>query len=443
MRREDAALFTDLYELTMLQSYLENDMRGRAVFDLFVRRLPARRNYLLACGLDDVLDYLEDLRFSAESIDYLAGLGMFSGAFLEFLRDLRFRGNIYAMPEGTPVFALEPIVQVEASLPEAQLVETYVMNQIHFQTLAASKASRVVAAARGRTVVDFGARRMHGTDAALKAARAFAIAGVHATSNVLAGGVVGLPVAGTMAHSYVQAHDSELEAFRRFAGSFPQTTLLVDTYDTLAGIENVIRLSRELGRDFRVRAVRLDSGDLAALAHEARRRLDDAGLRDVQIFASSSLDEEVIDELLSKGAPIDGFGVGSKMGVSSDAPYLDMAYKLSHYEGRGRMKLSEGKSNLPGRKQVFRCGSGDVIALDGERVEGRPLLIDVMREGRRLGRVPLAESRATAQRELGRLPERYRAIKPATPPYDVALSPGLEGEIERVRRVLRGGAGAR
>ena len=431
--RESAlALFSDLYELTMLQAYLEEGMAGRAVFSLFVRRLPASRNFLLACGLDSVLDYLESLSFTEDDVAYLASLGPFSKRFLAWLGEFRFTGEVHAVPEGTPVFAEEPILEVVAPLPQAQLVETFVMNQVHLQTVLASKAQRVVAAADGRPVVDFGPRRMHGIDAALKAARAFYIGGVAATSNVLAGRRYGVPVTGTMAHSYVQAHDDESAAFHAFARLYGETVLLVDTYDTLAGVEKVIQLAKELGKAFKVKAIRLDSGDLLTLSAAVRRQLDQAGLKRVEIFASGGLDEQRIAKLLSAGAPIDGFGVGTSMGVSDDAPALDIAYKLCEYAGRGRLKLSAGKPILPGRKQVFRMAEGerdvrDVIARADETLPGRPLLIPVMHGGKRLprARVDLASARAYARTQIARLPDRVRDIAPATPAYPVELSAAL------------------
>lgn len=430
--QDELGLFTDLYELTMMQAYLEEDMMADAVFSLFVRRLPSRRNFLLACGLDTVLDYLENLRFTGEAIAYLASLGKFSDRFLTWLRRFRFTGDMYAVPEGTPVFANEPILEVVAPLPEAQLAETFIMNQIHVQTVLASKAQRVVTAAAGRPVVDFGPRRMHGIDAALKAARAFYIGGVAATSNVLAGKRYGVPVAGTMAHSYIQAHDDEMAAFRAFARLYPETVLLVDTYDTLAGVRKVIDLARELGEDFRVKAVRLDSGDLLALSRQARRLLDEGGLDTVEIFASGGLDEDAIAVLVSSGAPIDGFGVGTSMGVSEDAPTLDIAYKLCEYAGEGRLKLSTGKPVLPGRKQVFRVAEGsqdvrDVIARAGEDLPGRPLLALVMHKGKRLpsGIVDLETARRYAQEQIARLPAPVRAVAEADPPYPVEVSPVL------------------
>jgi nicotinate phosphoribosyltransferase len=435
------ALLTDLYELTMLQAYLEEQMHERAVFSLFVRRLPDRRNYLLACGLDDVLAFLEALRFDQAALAYLESLGRFSGAFLRHLEQLRFTGDVYAVAEGTPVFADEPIVEIEAPIAEAQIVETFVMNQIHLQTVLASKAARVVEAAGGRQVVDFGLRRMHGIDAGLKSARAFHIAGVDATSNVAAGQAYGLRIAGTMAHSYIQAHDNEYDAFRAFARVFPDTILLVDTYDTLTGVRQVIDLARELGADFRVSGLRLDSGDLSALAHETRRMLDDAGLQRVTIFASGGLNEDEVARLVAAGAPIDGFGVGTDMGVSRDAPCLDIAYKLVEYAGRVRTKLSTGKAIIPGRKQIFRVerdgiADHDVLGRRDDDAGGRPLVHHVMAAGQRLaaGRTTLDEGRARARDELGRLPPRIRSLEPAAPPYAVEVSPALARDREAARR---------
>jgi nicotinate phosphoribosyltransferase len=437
------ALFTDLYELTMVQAYFEERMTEDAVFSLFVRRLPARRNFLLACGLDTVLDYLETFGFGDDDIAYLASLGQFSERFLSWLRAFRFTGEVYAVPEGTPVFANEPILEVVAPLPQAQLIETFVMNQVHLQTVLASKAQRVVTAAQSRPVVDFGPRRMHGIDAALKAARGFYIGGVAASSNVLAGKRYGVPVGGTMAHSYIQAHEDEAAAFRAFARLYPDTVLLVDTYDTLEGVRMVIDLAGMLGEEFRIRAVRLDSGDLLVLSQEARRLLNEAGLDKVEIFASGGLDEDAITELMTSGAPIDGFGVGTSMGVSHDAPDLDIAYKLCEYAGKGRLKLSAGKPVLPGRKQVFRVSEGercvrDVIARAEEKLDGMPLLSRVMGDGRRLeaGRVDLTRIREHAKTELGRMPDAVRGIQPADPPYPVEVSGVLSRYHEEVKKMV-------
>ncbi|HJM76665.1 MAG TPA: nicotinate phosphoribosyltransferase [Dehalococcoidia bacterium] len=439
----DSALFTDLYELRMARSYFERGMLGQAVFDLSVRSLPRERNYLVAAGLDDALRYLEDFSFSDAALQQLAEMGEFPDEIVEQFGATRFTGDVYAVPEGTPLFAGEPIIEVIAPLPEAQLVETYLLNQIHFQTAIASKGARIVEAAAGRSVADFGARRAHGTDAAIKAARALYIAGVGATSNVLASRRYGIPAAGTMAHSYVQAHDHELDAFRNFVASYPDTTLLVDTYDTTEGIRNVIRLAGELGNAFAVSAIRLDSGDLRQHAREARTMLDAAGLTAVQIIASGGLDEHSIAALVVAGAPIDGFGVGTKMDVPADAPTLDAVYKLVAYEGEGRAKLSPGKETLPGCKQVFRESEGgmitrDVLALRDEQSGGTPLLGPVMRAGHRLlPTVSLAEARGYAERQRDTLAPELRAIERAAVAFPIEVSPQLGAEHARVTGLMR------
>lgn len=433
------ALLTDLYQLTMVQGYWREWMRDRAVFTLFSRRLPKSRKYLLACGLADALHFLETVRFTDPAIEYLGSLPYFTPEFLRWLRRFRFTGDVYAVPEGTPVFANEPVLEVVAPIAEAQLAETFLMNQIHFQTVVASKASRVVTAARGRPVVDFGLRRMHGADAGLKSARAFHIAGVAATSNVLAGQVYGVPVTGTMAHSYVQAHDQEIDAFRAFLRLYPETILLVDTYDTLKGVEKVIALAREMGAGFRARGIRLDSGNLGELAVQARRMLDGAGLDGLEIFASGGLDEYEIAELLRRRAPIDGFGVGTGMGVSRDAPALDVAYKLADYAGRGRLKTSPGKPILPGRKQLFRTEESgravrDVIGRWEEDLPGRPLLRRVMRGGERLpeSEESLEAARSRARDELERLSDDVRSIEEGDLEFPVEVSPALRAYQRQV-----------
>ena len=438
----NAALFTDLYQLTMLQAYYREEMEDDAVFDLFVRRM-GERNYLLACGLGTALDYLEELRFSDEAIDYIASIGDFEDDFLEYLSRFRFTGDVYAVREGTPVFVDEPIVEVVAPIGEAQLVETFLLNQLTFQTNAATKASRVKHAAGDRLVADFGMRRMHGADAAQKGARAYHIAGVDSTSNVLAGHFYGIPVTGTMAHSYIEAHDSEEDAFRAFASIYPETILLVDTYDTLEGVRKIVEMAQRLGDAFKVGGIRLDSGDLAEMAIESRKILDAAGLTEVSIIASGSLDEFKIKELVERGAPIDGFGVGTKMGTIADQPYLDSAFKLTEYAGKPRMKLSKEKSNLPGRKQVFRFfeggeAAGDVISTREEQLEAEPLLVPVMIGGERTkeGRRSLGEIREHARSSLSALPQRLRSLESAEPPYEVRLSDALQRRFEETRARL-------
>ena len=437
----DLALFTDLYELTMLQSYWQHDMRAPATFELFARTLPEGRNYLLACGLDSALTYLERLEFGAESLEALERVG-FPAGFLDWLGELRFTGNVWAMPEGTPAFGNEPLLTVEGPLPEAQIVETYLINQVHFQTLVASKGARVVTAAAGRPVADFGGRRAHGTDAGLTAARALYLAGMASTSNVAAGARYGIPVTGTMAHSYVQAHGEDYAAFRDFVATHPETTLLVDTFDTLDGVRTVVRLAGELGDAFRVRNIRLDSEPLGDLAVEARRILDAAGLTSVRIIASGGLDEYSVAELVASGAPIDAFGVGTRAVTSSDAPTFDAVYKLAAYDGEGRIKHSPDKATLPGRKQVFRqrdasgVATRDILARADERHEGEPLLVQVMRDGERLpaGGESLAAARERAASEIARLPEPLRALDAASPPYEVVVSDALRADAARLGR---------
>jgi nicotinate phosphoribosyltransferase len=439
----DWPLATDLYEFTMLDAYLQEGMTERAVFSLFVRKLPPQRNFLVACGLEDALQLLESLRFGEDSLRSLASLGRLTPGLLRYLEGFRFSGEVDAVPEGTLLFPHEPLLEVVAPLPEAQLVETLLMNQVHLQTVAASKAVRVVEAAAGRPVVEFGLRRIHGVEAGLKVARAAWVAGCSATSNVQAGRVYGMPVLGTMAHSYVQAHASEKEALRAFLQRFPRATLLVDTYDTVSGVRHAIEVARELGPSFVPTSLRLDSGDLLSLSRAARALLDEAGLGQVKLFASGGLDETRIQTLVRAGAPIDGFGVGTRMGVSADAPSLDMAYKLVAYASQGRMKLSTGKVLHPGRKQVFRqLEAGllreDVLGLARERHEGQPLLVPVMREGRRLpeGMQGLEAARARVRAGLASLPPALRALEPAERPYPVRVSPALQAEEERLVREL-------
>jgi nicotinate phosphoribosyltransferase len=395
----------------------------------------------MAAGLVDVLDFLEGLRFVDEDLRYLRGLGLFSDEFLEWLSGVRFTGDVWAVPEGTVVFPNEPIVQVVAPIVEAQLVETFVLNQIHFQTVLASKAARVVDAARGRVVVDFGGRRAHGTDAALKVARTSYLAGATGTSNVLAAREYAIPAFGTMAHSFIQVFDNEIDAFAAFARLYPGTTLLVDTYDTLRGIDRVIELANRLGERFTVRAVRLDSGDLGELSKAARARLDAAGLNRVGIFASSGVDEYRVAALLNDGCPIDGFGVGTRLCVAEDAPALDMAYKLVEYAGVGRTKFSSGKTIYPGRKQVFRrldhgVFAGDTLGQPNEKLTGEPLLVPIMEDGRRLSQYDagLRAARDRARQQIDALPPQLRSLDDTGSSYPVVVSPRVASELERLRR---------
>lgn len=441
-----SALFTDLYELTMLGAYHAEGLAGTAVFELFFRELPPRRNYVVAAGLGDVLDYFERLRFTEADLEWLAGMGTFDSGFLQSLESFRFTGDVYAVPEGSVVFPNEPMLQVVAPLPEAQLAETYVLNQMHIQSLAATKAARIARTAGGRSVADFGSRRAHGTDAALKAARAGYMAGIAGTSNVLASRLYGIPCLGTMAHSYVQAHDSELAAFEAFARSYPGTTLLVDTYDTLQGVRRVIELARRQGPAFNVEAVRLDSGALEELVPRVRELLDDAGLTRVKVLASGGLDEYGIRELIEAGAPVDGFGVGTALVVSGDAPHVDLSYKLVEYESTPRMKLSTGKVSLPGRKQVFRLSedgrlAGDTLAAFDENRPGQALLRRVMSGGRRTaeGRWTLEDARRRCTCELDALPAALHSLDQlaAAEAYPVRVSEQLKASRRRLADHLK------
>jgi nicotinate phosphoribosyltransferase len=438
-----SAMFTDLYELTMARAYFAEGMEDRAVFEVFFRELPPARNYVIACGLEGVLGFLENLSFGKEELEYLRGRPEFPPDFLAHLARLRFTGDAHAVPEGTAVFPNEPVIQICAPLIEAQLIETYFLNQMHFQSVVASKAARMVTAAQGRLLIDFASRRAHGTDAALKVARASHLAGFTGTSNVLAGMQYGIPIYGTMAHSYVQAHDDEAEALHRFAGLYPDSTLLIDTYDTLEGVRKVIDVVGKLGRGYRPAAVRLDSGDLSELARECRRLLDRAGLEEVKIFASSDLDEYAIARLVRERAPVDGFGVGTSLAVSRDAPYLDFVYKLVEYAGQPRFKLSSRKVLLPCRKQVFRRTKDgrferDIIARHGETLAGEPLLLAVMKNGKRLDAAgpPLEEIRAYTRRQIEALPPAIRALDKHSPGYPVDVSEALAAERDRLSDAL-------
>lgn len=436
------ALLTDLYQLTMMQAYLDRGMDEPAAFELFVRKLPAQRNFLVAAGLEQALDFLESLAFTEREIDWLARQGGFSAGLLERLRGFRFTGDVDALPEGTVFFADEPVLRVTAPLPQAQLVESRLLNIVHLQTLIASKAARIVLAAGGRQLVDFGMRRAHGAEAALFAARAAWLAGFDGTATAQAGLQYGIPVFGTMAHSFVQAHRSEREAFEDFARARPQRpVMLVDTYDTEAAVAKVIDLYPQLAAEgIHIGGVRLDSGDLAAHAKAVRAMLDAAGLRQVIVFASGNLDEQRIARLLADGAPIDGFGVGTALDTSSDAPTLDAVYKLQSYAGVARRKRSEGKATWPGIKQVWRRRDAqgrlarDRVGLADDAGDGEPLLQPVMRAGRRLpSSGTLAQARSHCAAQLARLPEALRALEPAaSSPYPVEISDTLRALAREV-----------
>lgn len=430
----DSLLLTDYYQLAMVQAYVEHGLTNVASFELFVRKLPPGRNFLMAAGLEQAVAFLGRARFAADEIAWLRDEGRFSGAAVEALANFRFSGDVDALPEGTVFFAHEPILRVTAPLPQAQLVESRLINLIHLETVIASKAARLVLAARHRPLIDFGLRRAHGAEAALLAARASYLAGFAGTATALAAMRFGIPAVGTMAHSFIQAHAVEREAFANFARSRPrQLVLLLDTHDTEAAARTVVALARELaGEGIRIDGVRLDSGDLAALSRKVRGILDEGGLAGTRIIASGGLDEAGIADLLDGGAPIDSFGVGTSLGTSSDAPALDCAYKLVEYAGLPRRKRSAGKATWPGCKQVFRRYGAEgrieadrLSTLDSDE-EGRPLLVPVMRGGRRLAPLPdLPAIRARAAAELASLPEAL-SHRTSGPPLLVEIAPILE-----------------
>lgn len=433
MNPANSVLLTDLYQLTMLQGYHDYGMEDNAVFEFFVRRLRSGRGFLMAAGLEQCLEFLEQLRFEPAELEWLASTKRFSPAFLDSLAALRFAGDVHAMPEGTVFFPNEPILRVTAPIAMAQLAETRLINLLHYETLIASKAARSVLVAPDKLLVDFGLRRAHGAEAGLLAARASYLAGFTGTSTVLAGKLFDIPLFGTMAHSFVQAHDEEALAFEHFAHAQPDNVvLLIDTWDTEAAAHKVVALAAKLAdAGIRIKGVRIDSGDLAEHARRVRRILDAGGLGDVIVFASGDLDEYALREMLDAGVPVDGFGIGTRVDTSSDVPYLDCAYKLEEYAGRARRKRSEGKATWPGRKQVYRSldgdgrMAGDVVALEGEAQPGEPLLAQVMQGGKRTAAAPaLADVRRHAARNLAQLPELLRQLREPFE-YRVEISPGL------------------
>ncbi|PPK72195.1 nicotinate phosphoribosyltransferase [Methylobacter tundripaludum] len=436
----DSVLLTDLYQLTMLQGYYEQNMEELAVFEFFVRKLPENRGYLVAAGLAQVLTYLEQLQFSADEIEWLASTGQFKPAVLDRLTALKFTGDVHAMPEGTVFFPNEPILRITAPLPEAQLVESRIINLLHFQTLIASKAARSVLIAPDKLLVDFGMRRAHGSEAALLAARASYLAGFTGSATVAAGMHFGIPIFGTMAHSFIQAYRSESQAFADFAEANPDNVVfLIDTYDTEAAAQKVVDLAPALhAQGIKIKGVRLDSGDLADHARKVRTILDRGGLNDATLFASGNIDEYKLTELMDEQAPIDGFGIGTRLDTSADAPYLDCAYKLQEYAGVARRKRSEGKATWPGRKQVYRnyddngMMSGDTVTVDNAPCAGQPLLQLAMQGGKTVaGQPTLIEAREYARRQLNSLPMALRQLSNA-PEYPVIISAELQALAKTV-----------
>ncbi len=439
---EDMSLLTDLYELTMAQSYFREDHNQSATFSLFIRKYPPHRGFFVSCGLEDVLHYLEELRFTPGAIYRLRRTGIFSDDFLDYLRGLRFTGGVRAIPEGRLFFCDEPVLEVTAPMIEAQIVETFIINQINLQCLIASKAARCVHAARGRSVIDFSLRRTQGTDAGMKVARASYIAGCSATSNVLAGVTYGIPVSGTMAHSFVSSYEHEIDAFRAFVRSFPErSVLLIETYDAINGARKAVEIAREMAaRGQRLVGVRIDSGDLLVQGRQVRHILDGAGLPDIQIVGSGGLDEFDLEELSRQDAPYNAYGVGTKMGVSGDAPWTDMAYKLVRYDGRPVLKLSPDKASLPDAKQVFRLTQTgrlhhDVIVLDEETIKGaEPLLEPVMAGGKILKPLPgISEVRDRFLAEFVLLDDSHKSIyDPGV--YPVEISARLRSLTDDLRQ---------
>jgi nicotinate phosphoribosyltransferase len=432
---ETLALLTDLYQLTMAQAYFHSRRTAPATFSLFVRSYPPNRGYCVSAGLQDVIEFLESFAFDSAAIDYLHSRRLFADDFLDFLKGLRFTGELWAIPEGRLFFKDEPIVEVTAPIIESQIAETFIINQINLQSLIATKAARCIHAAGGRAVVDFSLRRAHGIDAGMKVARASYLAGFAGTSNVRAGQRYGIPIVGTMAHSFVSSFEREIESFRAFVASFPNNSiLLIDTYDTLAGARAAVQVGNEMAaKGRRLQGVRIDSGDLATLAREVRKIFDAAEMREVKIIGSGGLDEYDLAEFSDANVPYDSYGVGTKMGISGDAPWLDIAYKLVDYDGRPVLKLSSGKASWPGKKQVFRQRDRlgqlekDFVTLRNEKIpSAEPLLRKVMDRGKRLAPLPsLEESRSTFAEEFGRLPEPIKAIRnPAN--NSVEFSPKLQ-----------------
>lgn len=448
IKAENMSMFTDFYELTMCASYFDNKNFEPATFDLFIRRFPENRSYFLFAGLEEALEYLQNIKFTDNQISYLKKQG-FAQDFLGYLKNFKFAGDVHAVPEGTVVFPNEPIIRVTAPIIEAQLVETFLLNTVNLQTMIATKASRVVHAAKGRSIIEFGLRREHGIDAGMKVARSSYIAGCQGTSNVLAGQTYGIPVFGTMAHSFIMSYPKEIDAFRAFAKTFPnKSTLLIDTYNDISGAEKAALVGKELeSQGYKLGGVRLDSGDLAKSSQKIRKILDTQGLNYVKIFASGDLDEFKIASLLEQNAEIDSFGVGTKMGTSSDRPYLDIIYKLCETMSTDGsfvpiMKLSEEKNTLPGRKQIYRfvdqddMFEKDVIALADERMQGEGLLVKVIEEGKLVHKLPLIEQmRTNAKANLSKLPERYKALTHA-PVYPVQLSNNLQSLVKKIRHQL-------
>lgn len=436
------AVLTDLYQLAMLKAYHDRDMNQTAVFEFYIRNLPAQRNFLMAAGLEQVLEYLENLQFTQPERDWLQSSGRFPENFVDALKDFRFTGNVDALPEGTLFFPNEPVLRITASLPQAQLAESRIINILQMQTMTASKAARMVLTAPGKTLLDFGLRRSHGAEAGLFVARASYLAGFDGSATVPAEPFYGVPVFGTMAHSYIQAHPDEATAFKNFAHSWPDHSIfLLDTYDTVQAAHKVVAVAHDLKKEgISIHGVRLDSGDLVQLAKQVRAVLDEGGLQDTKIFASGNLDEYALEQLITQQAPIDGFGIGTRLAVSEDAPTLECVYKMQEYDNQPRRKRSEGKSTWPGRKQIFRTFDSqgkmqeDHLAIVDESLPGEPLLKPFMRQGKRLNPPePLEQCRKHAARQLDQLPKALRSLKQESL-YPVHISQTIRTLADRLDR---------
>jgi len=444
---KNLALFTDLYELTMAASYYDHGMFEPATFSLFIRKYPTSRRYFISAGLADVLDYLKDLKFTSDDLNYLEETGLFKPGFLSYLEKFRFTGDVFAIPEGRLFFVNEPIIEITAPLIESQIVETFIINAINLQVMIATKASRCVHVAWPRKLVDFSLRRTHGIDAGMKVARASFIGGFEGTSNVLAGKIYGIPIFGTMAHSFVICFEKEVDAFRAFAQSFPENVvLLVDTYDTVSGTVKAAEVGREMAlKGQKLKGVRLDSGDIALLSRKVRKILKRTGLRETTIFASGAFDEYKIQRILDQAGDIDSFGVGTKMGVSADAPYLDMAYKLVKYAGRPVLKLSPEKITLASEKQIFRFTTSkgklkrDIIGLREDKLEGgEPLLNRVMTRGKVISEFSdLFRIQKIFLDEFSKLDFKLKSLEKKETEYRVNLSPKLKSLQSKIVNTLK------
>ncbi|MEE2987140.1 MAG: nicotinate phosphoribosyltransferase, partial [Nitrospinota bacterium] len=428
------ALLTDFYQLAMMQGYFDQGMNKTAVFEFYVRNLPANRNFLMAAGLEQVLQYLKNLSFTSQDLQWLERSGKFKKTFVQSLENFRFKGNVEAMPEGTVFFPNEPIIKITAPLGQAQFVETRIINFLQYQTLIATKAARMVLAAPDKSLIDFGLRRAHSPQAGLLAARASYLAGFTGTATVQAGAIFGIPVFGTMAHSFIQAHEDESHAFENFARSHPENViLLLDTYNTEKAARKVAALAPKLKKEgILIKGVRLDSGDFSLLAPVIRKILDEGGLQQTTLFASGNLDEFVLQKFTTNKTPLDGFGIGTRLTTTEDAPSLECVYKLQEYDRRPKFKRSKDKETLPGSKQVYRQTdktgnfSKDILALSSDELEGEPLLIPCMRNGRRItSPVSLSGIREYASRQLDRLPKPFRSLD-SGPDYPVELSPSVK-----------------